>query len=144
MYGSIRNEKSQMWELLRSEVCNGSFTADTCNNFSLRRVVLNTKKNKIREPGLFKEEFLFSAMLSFCSKKYCCYDSLSNKLKFSSKVLNRRTFEDSRNRPLATYRKMLDETEYVTFTNRGFRTKNQCVLCSNQRTDKEETIFILS
>ena len=61
-------------------------------------------------------------MLRLCRKTYCCYDSNSNKYKFSSKGLNKRTLEDCGDGPMAKYRKVLDEFLNVTSTNRGFRT----------------------
>ena len=61
-------------------------------------------------------------MLCLCSRTYCCYDSNSNKYKFSSKGLNKKTLEDCGDGPMAKYRKVLDEIINVTSTNRGFRT----------------------
>ena len=85
-----------------------------------------------REPGLFKEEFRFAEMLCLCSKTYCCYDFNSNKYKFSSKRLNKRTLEDCGDGPMAKYRKVLDEFINVTSTNRGFRTVNRSVATYEQ------------
>ena len=34
LYNSIRSEKLQEWEFLRSKSCNDSFTADACSIFS--------------------------------------------------------------------------------------------------------------
>ena len=65
-------------------------------------------KHDKREPGLFKEEFRCTEMLSLCSKTYCCFDSKSNKCKLISKGLNRRTLEDCGDGPMAKYRKVLD------------------------------------
>ena len=53
----ILNETRKEWELLCSEDCNDSFTADVCSNFFLGRVVLTQKKHHERELGLFKEYF---------------------------------------------------------------------------------------
>ena len=39
----IQSEKSQEWELLRSNDCNDSFTAEACSNFLIGRFVLNTE-----------------------------------------------------------------------------------------------------
>ena len=85
-----------------------------------------------REPGFFKEEFHFTEMLRLCSKTFCCYDSNSNKYKFSSKRLNKRTLEDCGDGPMAKYRKLLDEFINVTSTNRGFRTVNRSVATYEQ------------
>ena len=89
-------------------------------------------KHDKREPGLFKEEFRCTEMLCLCSKTYCCFDSNSNKYKFSSKGLNKRTLEDCGDGPMAKYRKVLDEVINVTSTNRGFRTVHHNVATYEQ------------
>ena len=61
-------------------------------------------------------------MLCLCSKTYCCYDTQTNKYKFSSKGPNGRTLEDCGDGPMSKYRKVLEEAVNVTSTNRGFRT----------------------
>ena len=71
-------------------------------------------------------------MLCLCSKTYCCYDSNSNKYKFSSKGLNKRTLEDCGDGPMAKYRKVSDEFINVTSINRGFRTVHQNVATYDQ------------
>ena len=71
-------------------------------------------------------------MLCLCSKTYCCYDSNSNKYKFSSKGLNKRTLEDCGDGPMAKYRKVLDEFLDVTSTERGFRTVHHSVATYEQ------------
>ena len=43
------------------------------------------KKHNEREPRLFKEDFRCTETFSLCNRKYSSYDSLSNKIKFSSK-----------------------------------------------------------
>ena len=48
-------------------------------------------------------------MLSLRIKTYCCYDSKSQKYKFSSKGLNKRALEGSGDGPMAKYRQVLDE-----------------------------------
>ena len=140
LYECIRSEKRQEWELLRSKECNDSFTADACSKFFLRTCYAKHKKHDKREPGLFKEEFRCTEMLCLCSKTNCCYDSLSNKFKFSSKGPNKRTFEDSGDGPMAKYRQVLDETENVTYTNRRYRTKNHCV-ATYEQTKKRLSYF---
>ena len=61
-------------------------------------------------------------MWCLCIKTYCCYDSNSNKYKFSSKRFKNRTLEDCGDDPMEKYRKIVDELINVTSTNRGFRT----------------------
>ena len=61
-------------------------------------------------------------MICLCSKSKCCYDSLKNIFRFSSKCLNERTVEDSADGPMSKYCKVLEEVNNVTSTSRGFRT----------------------
>ena len=122
LYDCIREESKAEWTLLRTEDCKDNFTANATTNFFSRTCCTKHIKHDKREPGLFKEEFRCTEMLCLCSKTYCCYDSNSNKYKFSSKGLNKRTLEDCGDGPMAKYRKVLDEFINVTSTNRGFRT----------------------
>ena len=85
------------------------------------------KKHDKREPGLFKEEFRCTEMLCLCSKTYCCYDSKSDKFKFSSKGFNKRTLEDTGDGPMSKYRRVLDEAVNLKSNNRGFKTSNHLV-----------------
>ena len=71
-------------------------------------------------------------MFCLCSKTYCCYDAKTNKYKFSSKGLNKRTFEESGDGPMWKYQKVLTEQENVTSTNRGFRTKDHSIATYDQ------------
>ena len=106
-------------------------------------VALDTKKTCKKEPGLFSEEVWCSALLCLCSKTYWCHDPLDNKFKVSSeKKQNKRTFEDSGDGPMAKYRKVRHETEIVTSTNRGFRSKNHCV-ANYEQTMKQLSCFCL-
>ena len=80
----IRPEMRAEWQMLPSNDCVGSFTADAVANFLPRTCCVNYKQHDKREPGVFKEEFRGTEMLCLGSKTYCCYDVTSNKLKFSS------------------------------------------------------------
>ena len=60
-------------------------------------------------------------MLRRCSKTFCCYDSKSQKYKFSSKGLNKRAVEDSGDGPMAKYRQVLVEAKSLKSTNRGIK-----------------------
>ena len=72
-------------------------------------------------------------MLCPCSKIYCCYDKHTNKYKFSSKGLNKRTLEDCGDGgPMSKYRKVLEESVNVTSTSRGFRTIQHSVATYEQ------------
>ena len=90
----ILPEKRNEGEALRSRDCTDSFTSNATSIFFPRPYCSAHKKHAKREPGLFKEVFRCSEMLSLCSKTYCCYDRKSNKYNFSSKGLNKRTLED--------------------------------------------------
>ena len=94
---SIRPEMRAEWQRLRSNDCVDNFTADAVASFSPRTCCVKHKQHDKRENGLFKEEFECTEMLCLCSKTYCCYDVTSNKHKFSSKGLNKRVLEQSRN-----------------------------------------------
>ena len=98
----------------------------------LRTCCTKHMKHQKREPGLFKEEFRCTEMLCLCNKTYCCYDSNSNKYKFRSKNLNKRTLEDCGDGSMAKYRKVIDEFINVTSTNRGFRTVHHSVATYEQ------------
>ena len=52
--------------------------------------------------------------MCFCSKTYRCFDKQTNKYKFSSKGLNKRTLEDFGDGPMSKYRKVLEESVNVT------------------------------
>ena len=119
----ILPEKRAEWEQLRSKDCSDNFTAIATDIFFSRNCCNDHKKHNEREPGLFKEEFTCAEMLCLCSNTYCCYDKRTNKYKFSSKGLNKRTLEDCGDGgPMSKFRKMIEEAVNVTSTNRGFRT----------------------
>ena len=128
----IREESNAEWGFLRTEDCRDDFTANTTTNFFLTTCCTKLMKHDKREPGLFEEEFGCAEMSCLCSKTYCCFDSNSNKYKFSSKGLNKRTLEDCGDGPMAKYRKVLDEFVNVTSTNRGFRTVQHSVATFEQ------------
>ena len=94
----------KVWNSLRSGDCTDEFSVNSTTNFFSRTYFAKHKKHNTREPGLFKEEFRCTEMICPCSKTYCCYDSQSNKFKFSSKGLNNRRLEDSGDGPMSKYR----------------------------------------
>ena len=128
----IRPEMRAEWQRLRSNDSVDSFTADAVANFFPRTCCVKHKQHDEREPGLFKEEFRCTEMLCLCSKTYCCFDVTSNKLKFSSKGLNKRVMEQSRDGLLEKYRRILNEKVNVTSNNRGFRTNSHSVATYEQ------------
>ena len=125
-------EKRAEWDQLRSKDCNDNFTALATDNFFPRTCCNIHKKHDRREPGLFKEEFRCAKRLCLCSKTYCFYDKQTNKYKFSSKGLKKRTLEDCGDGPMSKYRKVLEEAVNVTSTNRGFGTIQHSVATYEQ------------
>ena len=123
----IKPELRAEGQRLPSIDCVDSFTADSFASFFPRTCCVKHKQLDKREGCLFKEEFRCTEMLCLCSNTYCCHDVTSNKLKFSSKRLNKHVLEHSGDRPLEKYRKFLKEKENVTSSNRGFRTNNHSV-----------------
>ena len=119
-----RPEMRAEWQKLRSNDCVNNFTADAVANFFPRTCCVKHKQHDKKEPGLFKEEFRSTETICLCSKLYCCYDATSNKLKFSSKGLNKRVLEDNGDGPLEKCRRVFNKTVDVTSNNRGFRTNN--------------------
>ena len=114
--------KRAEWDHLRSKDCTDDFTANATDIFFPRTCCDVHKKHNKREPGLFKEEFRCAEMLCLCSKTNCCYDKQTNKHKFSSKRLNKRTLEEwDEGGPKPKYRKVLEEAVNVTSTNRGLK-----------------------
>ena len=98
-------EKRTKWDQLRSKDCSDDFIANATDNFFPKTCCNVHKKLDKREPGPFKEEFRCAEMLCLCSKTYCCYDKRTNKHKFSSKGLNKRTLEVcGGGGPMAKYR----------------------------------------
>ena len=128
----IKPEMTAEWQRLRSNDFVNSFTADAVANFFTRTCCVKHKQHDKRELGLFKEEFRCPEILCLCSKTYCCYDVTPNKLKFSSKGLNKRVLEQNGDGPLEKYRIVLTEKVKVTSNNRGFRTKNHSVATYEQ------------
>ena len=128
----IRPEMRAEWQRLRSNDCVDNFTANAVAKIFPRTCCVKHKQHDEREPGLFKEEFRCTEMLCLCSKTCCCYDVTSNKLKFSSKGLNKRVLEQSGDGPLEKYRRVLNEKVNVTSNNREFRTNNHSVATYEQ------------
>ena len=126
-------ERRNEWDQLRSKYCTDDFTANATDIFFPRICCIDHKKHDKRAPGLFKEEVRCAEMLCLFSKTYRCYDKQTNKHKFSSKRLNKRTLEECGDGgPRPKYRKVLEEAVNVTSTNRGFRTSQHSVATCEQ------------
>ena len=128
LYECIRPKMKSTWKQLRSDDCEEHFRADCNKNFFPSNCCPKHVKHDKLEPGLFKEEFRCTEMLSLCSKTYCCYDSRSKKTKFRSKGLNKNNLEENNDGPLQKYRKVLVKAVNVSSTNKGFKTVNHQVL----------------
>ena len=128
----ITQEKAEEWSGIRKDDCIDEFEADSSGNFFPRTCCTTHAKLDKREPGLFKEEFRATEMICLCSKTYCCYNSDTKKIKFSSKGLNKQFLNDSSVGPLHKYRKVLDNATNIGSTNRGFRARNQVVYIYEQ------------
>ena len=130
LYVCIREESKAEWELLRTEDCKDDSAAVATTNFFPRTCCTEHKKHDKGELGPFKEEFCCTEGC-VCAAN-CCFDSNSNKYKFSSKNLSKRTLEDCGDGPMAKYREVLDEFVKVTSTNRGFQTVHHSVATYDQ------------
>ena len=129
----ILREKRAESDQLQSKDCTDNFTANATDNFFPRTCCNVHKKHDKRKPGLSEEEFRCAEMLCLCSKTYCCYDKQTNKHKFSSEGLNKRTLEEGGDGgPMSKYRKVLEEAVNVTSTNRRFRTIQHSVATYEQ------------
>ena len=125
-YECIRPAKEEVWEDLRDKGCDDSFRADSLLFFH-RKCCSKHKKHDKRQLGLFKVKFS-NAMICLYQKTYCCYDAKSDKYKFSSKVLKKRTLEETGDGPMEKYQRVIDEIISLISINIGFRTINHCVV----------------
>lgn len=82
-----------------------------------------------REPGLFKEEFVGTAMVALCSKTYCVENNENVRTsKFSCKGLNKSNFSHL----LTLYKEVLFNQSSAGETNRGFRARGNTVFTYTQ------------
>lgn len=82
-----------------------------------------------REPGLFIEEFLGTAMVALCCKTYCVENNEHVRTsKFSCKCLNKSNFSH----PLTLYKEVSFNQSSADETNCGFRTRDNTIfyLCT--------------
>lgn len=82
-----------------------------------------------REPGLFIEEFVGTAMVALCCKTYCVENNEHVRTsKFSCKCLNKSNFSH----PLTLYKEVLFNQSSADETNCGFRTRDNTIfyLCT--------------
>ena len=131
----IKPDMREVWNNIRMNDCSSTFAADSSNNFLPRTCCSKLIKHDNREPGIFMEEFRCTGMICLCSKTYCCFDQITDKIKFISQGLNKRTLEESGAGPLEKYRCVLDEKTNVQSTNRGFRTIQHSV-CTYEQTKR--------
>ena len=63
-------------------------------------------------------------MFYLCSKKYCCYDSKSDKHNISGEVFNKRMQKDTGEETMSKYRQDFCDAVSFKSTNRGFKLSN--------------------
>ena len=97
------------WMNIQKQDCSTIFSANPLNNISPRNCFIEHIQHNKRKPELFKEMFRFAKMICLCSKTYCCFDQITEIIKFSSKRHNRRNLEGSGAGPLEKYREVLEE-----------------------------------
>ena len=127
LFDCIQTAMKKEWNSLQSGDSMDELSANSTTNFFPYTCCTRHKKHHRPEPGLFREEFLYTEFICLCSETYFCYDSQSNKFKFSSKSLNKRTLEGSGDGLMSKYRKVLEKVVIVMSTSRGFRRKQQAV-----------------
>ena len=131
LYECIKPEMTSIWNEMGSNDCT-DFLHITVQVIFPRTCCDKHIKHAKREPGLFKEEFRCNEMLCLCSKLYCCYNSVTNKTKFSINELNKSVLGENSDGPLEKYRRVLDDVVNIFSTNRGFRTINHHILTCEQ------------
>ena len=104
LYDCIRPAMKKEWSSLQNGDCTDEISAHSTTNFPTRISCAKHKKHDRREPDLFKEEFHCTENFYLCSKAFCCFDSQSNRFKFSSKGLNKRTLKNCGDEPMSIYR----------------------------------------
>ena len=132
----IKPDMREVWNNNRRNDCSNTFAADSSNNFFPRTCCSKHIKHDKGEPGLFKEEFSCTEMICLCSKTYCCFDQSTDKIKFSSKWLNKRKLEESGAGPLKKCRRVVDEKTNVQSANRVFRTIQHSA-CTYEQTKRD-------
>ena len=128
------------WNSVRNGDCTDENSANSTTNDFLRFCCTKHKKHDRREHVLFKEQFCCTEMIFLCSRTDFCFDSQSNKFKFDSKGLNRRTLEDSDDGTMSKYCQISEQVFNLTSTNRGFRTMQHAV-ATYEQTRKEFAYF---
>ena len=98
---------------MRSGNCTDTFSPRTHIRNTIREKQVSLRKNSNVQK---------CCVQMYRNKTYCCYERKSNKSKFRSKGLNKRTLEDCGGGPMSKYHKVLDEPANETSNNRGFRT----------------------
>ena len=128
----IRPELKIEWERMRSNDCSDSFIVDVSGDFFPPMCCDKHKLHDNRQPGLFKGEFKCTEKIRLCSKKYCCYDVVSSKFKFSRKSLNKLVLEQNGDGSLDKFPHFLDEKINDTSTKRSLGTNNHTVVTYGQ------------
>ena len=109
----IKPEIRETWISVRKNDRSNNFSANSFSNLFPRTCCNEHIKHDKREPVLSKEEFRCTEMICLCSKTYCCFDQKTEKIKFSSKSLKKRTLEETGEGPLEKYRRVLRVMEFT-------------------------------
>ena len=96
----LKAELTETWNTIQKNDCNKEFSAKSTSNFFCRTRCERYVKDDEGEHELFKEEFQCTEITCLCSKTYCRFDKSTDKIKFSSEGLIKRTLEESGVGPL--------------------------------------------
>ena len=89
-YDCIQPAMKKELNSLRRGYCTDKISANSKRNLFPCVCCAEHKRHDRREPGLFKEEFRSTEMICLCRETFFCYDSQSNKFKFSSDGLKKK------------------------------------------------------
>ena len=118
----------KFWDIIKYD----SLKAVAKSNIFPRTCCSIHKKLDKRELGFFKEAPRCTEKLCLRRKIRCCYDNKSDKFKIISKWVKKLANEDSGDRPMSKYRRVLDEALNLTSTYIWFRTINHTVASYEQ------------
>ena len=95
-------------------------------------VVVNTSNMTSENQAYSKKNSDVLKCIACVARLTVSYCKYTDKIKFSSKGLNKRVLEETGNGPLPKYRRVMDEAVNIKSTNRGFRTVNHSVVTYEQ------------
>ena len=115
-------EKVQAWKDIREQDCSlgSNFIPDVDFNWFPRTCCAAHAKLDKRTPGLFKEEWSGTMMVSLCSKTYCGFDELTKTSKYSCKGVQKSNITED---TVERYKSVLETGKNLIVANRGFRVR---------------------